>query len=102
MGRGKQIQSWACSAQDAPGDIQVEVSLQNLQKEVVRTGSDSGVSNGSGGSSPGKTEIGHGELSKKGGGPSKRQTQGSQPYNQGPQQDEPVKDIKTSEMNVIQ
>lgn len=102
MGRGKQIQSWACSAQDAPGDIQVEVSLQNLQKEVVRTGSDSGVSNGSGGSSPEKAEIGHGELSKKGGGPSKRQTRGSQPYNQGPQQGEPIKDIKTSEMNVIQ
>lgn len=28
MGRGKQIQSGACSVQDASGDILVEVSLQ--------------------------------------------------------------------------
>lgn len=37
MERGKQIRFWACSAQDTSGDIQVEVSLQQVPHLRVRS-----------------------------------------------------------------
>ena len=37
VGRGKQIRFWACSAQDASRDIQVEVSPQQVPHLSVRS-----------------------------------------------------------------